>query len=168
VSPRVPVTRMPPSSKGVSAGTRAEQLIIAVDSREQHPYRFPNSVVKALRTGDYSIAGLEDEVTVERKSKRDAYNSLGESRARFRRELERMTGFRYAAIVVEATIDDLLTPPVRSRMNPSTVIRSLLGWSVRYGVPVFFAGSRIHGSAIVRNILEKYWRYRQEGVIGLG
>ena len=74
------------------------EYIVAVDTREQKPYRFPHSEVKTLATGDYSIVGLEDQVAIERKSKEDAYSSLGQGRDRFERELERLSKFDYAAI----------------------------------------------------------------------
>ena len=79
-----------------------------------------------------------------------------------------MAEFNYAAIVVEATVEDFLVAPGFSRMNPTAAVRTLVAWSVKYGVPVFFAGSRLHGCAIARNILEKYWRYRGRGEVGRG
>ena len=138
--------------------------VIAVDTREQKPYRFPNFEVKTLATGDYSIVGLEDKVAVERKSHADAYASLGGQRARFERELERLSQMRYAAIVVECSLQDFMKAPPLSRMNPQAAVASILGWSVKYRVCVFFAGDRRHGNALVRQLLEKFWRYHKEGV----
>ena len=45
------------------------KMIIAIDTREQRPYRFVWSEIKTLTTGDYSVIGLEDRVAIERKSK---------------------------------------------------------------------------------------------------
>ena len=81
---------------------------IVVDNREQLPYEFPGAVVQALPTGDYSIVGLTNRVTIERKSKADAYSSLGLGRARFRREFERLAEFDYAAVVVEDSVPGFL------------------------------------------------------------
>jgi ERCC4-type nuclease len=139
-----------------------DDFIIAVDTREQTPYAFPGAVTKTLPTGDYSIVGLEDRVTVERKSKADAYGSLGHGRARFRREVERLAGFDYAAIVIEDTVPGFLQRPAHSKMNPRSAIGSLLAWSVRYRVPVFFAGDRDHAQALTHKLLEMYYRYRGE------
>ncbi len=135
---------------------------IVIDNREQLPYEFPGSVTKALPTGDYSIEGLEDQVTIERKSKADAYSSLGHGRARFRRELERLALFDYAAIVVEDTVPGFLRRPPHSKMNPRSAMCSLLAWSVRYRVPVFFTGDRLHGQALTQKLLEMYFKYRGE------
>ena len=82
---------------------------------------------------------------------------------RFERELQRMAGFRFAAIVIESTFGDFHTPPMFSRVHPRCAIRTLIGWSIKYGVPVYFADSRTHAASIVRDL---YWRYRREGVIG--
>lgn len=136
------------------------EFVVAIDTREQKPYRFPRYEVMTLRTGDYSVVGLGDEVAVERKSKQDAYSSLGQGRARFEREMTRLSVLDYAAIVVEATLPDFLTVPAFSRMNPQSAVNSILAWSVKYRVCVFFAGDRIHGNALTYRLLEKYWRYR--------
>jgi len=133
---------------------------IAIDTREQQPYEIPGAEVCTLPTGDYSIVGLLDRVAVERKSKADAYSSLGPGRARFRREFERLAALDYAAVVVEDTVPGFLRRPSYSKMNPKAAISSLIAWSVRYRVPVFFAGDREHGRALTLKLLEMYWRYR--------
>lgn len=138
-------------------------LVVAIDTREQKPYRFARSEVKTLASGDYSIVGLEDRVAVERKTKQDAYSSLGLGRARFERELQRLARFDYAAIVIETSLPDFLQAPGFSRMNPRAAARSLIAWSVKYRVCVFFAGDRRHGNALTRQLLEKFWRYQGGG-----
>ncbi|MCP4573814.1 MAG: hypothetical protein GY838_15760 [bacterium] len=137
---------------------------IAIDTREQLPYEFPGAVVKTLSTGDYSLEGLEDQVAIERKTKADAYGSLGQGRARFRREWERLAGLDYAAVVVEDSVPGFLRRPPHSKMNPRSAIGSLLAWSVRYRVPVFFAGDRTHGQALTGKLLEMFWKYRHAEV----
>lgn len=138
-------------------------FVVAVDTREQRPYRFPLSEVKTLATGDYSIIGLEDRVAIERKTKEDAYSSLGQGRPRFERELQRLSRFDYAAIVIEASLPEFLQAPAFSRMNPKAAAASIVAWSVRYRVCVFFAGDRRHGNALTRQLLEKFWRYHSNG-----
>jgi DNA excision repair protein ERCC-4 len=144
---------------------RAErsELVIAVDSREQKPYLFSGCEVKTLKTGDYSIVGLEDQIALERKTKEDAYASLGRSRARFERELERLSKLDYAAIVVESSLPEFLHPPPFTPLSPRAAINSLIAWTVRYRVGVFFAGDRRHGHALVHQLLQKYWHFCQKG-----
>jgi len=153
----------PASARRQTARSRQDELVVAIDTREQKPYRFPRSEVKTLATGDYSIVGLEDRVAIERKTKEDAYSSLGQGRARFERELERLSRFDYAAIVVESSLRDFLQAPAFSRMNPKAATNSIIAWSVKYRVCVFFAGDRPHGNALTRQLLEKYWRYHSGG-----
>lgn len=136
-------------------------LVVAIDTRERKPYRFPRSEVKTLPTGDYSIVGLEEQIAIERKTKSDAYSSLGQGRARFERELERLSRFDYAAVVIETSLPDFLRAPAFSRMNPRAAANSIIAWSVKYRVCVFFAGDRRHGNALTQRLLEKYWRYHQ-------
>lgn len=137
---------------------------IAIDTREQRPYEFPGAEVCTLSSGDYSIVGLINQVAIERKSKADAYSSLGYGRARFRRELERLALFDYAAIVVEDSLPGFLHPPPFSKMSPRSAIGSLLSFSIRYRVPVFFAGDRAHGQALTHKLLQVYFKNREKEV----
>ena len=138
------------------------EFIIVIDTREQRPYQYEGSVVRTLTNGDYSALGFEDRVAVERKSLADAYASLGRDRVRFRREVERLAKYEFAAIVIEASLPDFLRRPLHSQMNPRAAITTLLSWAVRYHVHVFFAGDRAHGQALTQRLLETYWKYREE------
>lgn len=138
-------------------------MIIIIDTREKTPYIFQNSITKALPTGDYSIKGLEDQIIVERKTKSDCYGSLGQGRKRFEKEFIRMAEFDYAALVIECSLTDFLTPPEYSQMNPKSAINSLISWSIHYGVHVHFCDSREYSRAMTYQILRKYWRLKGDG-----
>lgn len=121
---------------------------IIVDTREQAPYSFAgiqsdakegggNYAVevhrRGLGSGDYSVAGLEEIVAVERKSLQDLYGTIGQGRERFVRELERLSEFRYAAVVIEADWRQIVfDPPDHSRLTPRAVHRSIVAWAQRY------------------------------------
>ena len=145
----------------------ASRLTFIVDSREQRPYALPGAVVRGLPAGDYSVAGFEDRVAVERKSLSDAYSSLGANRERFRREVERLARYEFAAIVVEASLTQFLVPPPFSRLHARAALGTLLSWCVRYRIPVLFAGDRAHGEATTRLLLEKFVRYHGGGGDGV-
>jgi len=132
---------------------------IVADTREQRPYLFEHSVTKALKTGDYSIVGLEERVAVERKGKADCYLSLGKGRARLKREFERLSEYDYAAMVIEASLSDFLRPPGFSQMRPSSAINTLISWSVKYGVHVFFSDTRHLARALTYRILQQCHRH---------
>ena len=141
-----------------SRRSRKEPLVV-IDTREQMPYRFPRAISGLLETGEYLVRGFEDQITIKLKTKTDAYSSLGRDRPRFQREMERLAEFDYAAVVVESSLPGFLSPPAFSRLSPNSAICTLLSWSVRYGVHMFFAGDRRHGNNVTRQLLTKYWLY---------
>ena len=148
-----------PASGGPSTSVGAADggLIVAVDTREQLPWTFPASQRVTLTTGDYSIVGLENQIAIERKSKPDAYGSIGRGRERFEREWARLGELDYAAVVIESTMTDFIQPPPRSRLHPRAAVGTLASWSVRYGVHVVFAGDRRHAAAWTLKVLSKFW-----------
>lgn len=133
-------------------------FIIVVDSREKKPYNFKDSVVFGLKTGDYSIVGLEDKIAIERKSKQDLFSSLcGKNRERFKREIERLVKYDYGALIIESDLPDLLIPLKHTEMNPKAVVGSILSWSIFFNLHVFFASDRNHAKSTVYKLLRKYW-----------
>ena len=142
---------------------------ILVDTREQAPLFVgrPWAVRATLATGDYSLAGYEGQVVLERKSLADAYGTIGRGRERFERELERMRPFACKGILVEATYADLLDPERqdpcwRSRVHPASVEGSLLAFRRRFGVEVLFAGNRLHSERLAFRWLATWWLEAQE------
>lgn len=154
---------------------------IIVDGAEKLPYRFQELradsamknrplIVRAewghLKTGDYSIAGWQKHVTVERKTKGDLYKTLGtKGRDRFEREHERMAGMGAgnSCVIIEASWDEILNdPPRRSRVTPKTVFRTFLAWSQRYAVPWYAMDSRRLGEITTFRFLERWWYDIQE------
>jgi DNA excision repair protein ERCC-4 len=137
--------------------------VVVIDAREKLPYKFPAAEIAFLNTGDYSLHGFEDRVAIERKSKSDAYRSVGHMRERFRREFERLAALDYAAVIVECSLADFMIPPPFSELHPSAAVGTLLSWSVRHRVPVYFAGDREHGQWLTQYLLTKYaWYAEQE------
>ena len=134
---------------------------IVIDTREKEPYSFPCSTIRCgLKTGDYSLVGLEDRVSVERKRTEELFLCVGKERKRFEREMVRMSRFDYAALVVEGDLRELSRPSNFSKVSPKAVINSLVSWSVQYGVHVYLAGNRELARALTLRILEKYWKHR--------
>jgi len=144
---------------------------IVVDSREQRPYdftRFNAQVVRAgLKTGDYSLMGLETVVAVERKALDDLVGCLTVGRDRFERELVRAKDLACFAVVVEASMEDVARHRYKSRMAPDAAIQSVLAFQVRYGVPFVWADCRNRGEYVTHSILQKYWRESRYGKPGL-
>ena len=134
-------------------------LRIAVDTREQQPFRYKGSIRKALKSGDYSIVGMEERVAIERKRVKELFSCAGKDRKRFERELVRLAAFDYAAIVIEGPLSALLEPSMFSRLKPSIVINSLLSWAVKYRIGVFFCDTRRLARAVTYHLLEKFLKH---------
>lgn len=152
---------------------------IIVDTREQSPYQFTGFVADAtdgagplviqtrtagLASGDYSLAGMEEVVAVERKSLADLFSTIGQGRSRFERELQRLNQMRFAAVVVEAEWSTVLNdPPPHTRLTPKTIWRSVVCWQQRYTrVHWSFLPSRRHAEVMTLRVLERAWKETQK------
>jgi ERCC4-type nuclease len=137
-------------------------LRIICDSREQAPWSFENypvEIVRAgLKSGDYSLVGHEDRIALERKSLPDLVGSLSTGRARFEREMERLSALEFAAVLVEAGPQDIIQHNYRSAMNPASVMQSMFAWTVRYRVPFLLCGTRRHAEYTAHGLLSKFLR----------
>ncbi len=148
---------------------------ILIDQREQLPYDFesmtPESTLKPheqlqmpymehLQTGDYSLAGFQGQIAVERKSLPDLYSTLGKGRERFEDEMHRLSLIPHAFVVVEASIHSILfEPPVRSLMLPKAVYRSIVAWMLQYPTVHWIpCDSRELAEATTYRVLERFWR----------
>jgi ERCC4-type nuclease len=137
---------------------KADAPVVVIDTREQNPLGFTLPTERGtLTTGDYSIRGLEMFVAVERKSADDLVGSLkGQNRERFERELSRGRGLDYFCLVVESDLRTLAAGQYCSNMTPASVVQSLLAFSVRYNLPIFFCPDRPHAGRVVESLLTKY------------
>lgn len=137
---------------------------------------------RKLDTGDYSIAGYEHLVTVERKSLSDLYGTLSENldqekfggKGRFRKEHERMAAMidagGYACVVIEAPLsmvetewgETLANPPQGTLLHPRSVLGHQISWQQKYGVHWHWAGGRREAEILCFRILETFWRHQRE------
>ena len=132
---------------------------LIIDSREQDPLEFiGESEVGTLSTGDYSLKGFEDYIAIERKSLPDLLGSITSGRDRFERELSRSRGLEYFAIVVESDFSDISKGNFKSKMSVTSAVASILAFSVRYKLPIFFCQDRQQASQIVEGLLRQYLR----------
>ncbi len=137
------------------------KLRIVQDSREQAPYSFANfpdviCEVGALDTGDYSLVGFEDRISLERKRLDDLVACLSSNRERFERELARARNFEMFAVVCEFPLQDIILGRYRSQMKSTAVIQSICAFSVRYHCGFLFCGSRAGGELMTYSLLSKF------------
>ena len=149
------------------------------DSREQAPWSFHGLSANAdkgnrplvidcrtatLPTGDYSIAGFESRITIERKSLSDAFSTFTHDRERWTRELERMRAFETCHVVIEGSWEELSAGPVKAggATVGKAVVRSIMAWSMRYpNVHWWPMASREMAEAVAFRLLEKFWEEEQ-------
>lgn len=142
---------------------------IVADTREQMPYKFELPVYDGttlergtLSTGDYSLAGLESKVGVERKSLSDLMACMGKERERFMWEMERAQALDAFAVVAECSWADIASGSYRSQVRPRAAIATLSAIMARHGIPVIFAGSRAGGEYATYCFLRQYAKGRAQ------
>jgi len=137
-------------------------VTIIVDSREQEPYAFKGDGIQVIRralpAGDYSIAGHEESVAVERKTLEDFVSTVIRSRKRFFKELRTLSAYDAACVVVEADLRDILGGSYRSGAHPNSILGILLSIVVDFGIPVFFCSDRQAACRFVEGFLLRYHR----------
>ena len=153
----------PKQCRHLPAGLKPEWITALVDIREQRPLDLAplRTETKTLTTGDYSVAGLEHVVAVERKSLADLVLCVGKERKRFEREVQRLLAYPVRAIVVESSWADLELGNWRSQVTPESAVGSVLGW-IAQGLPVVMAGNRKRAEEYVVRLLlitvRRRWR----------
>ena len=142
------------------------RVMLIADTREREVYSFDplriDVMRRALAAGDYSVAGLEDRVAVERKSLADFVQTVTRGRSRFRRELKRLQTYDAACVVVEADLTDVLAGRYRSGADPASVFGAIVSIVVDYGIPVFFCSDRQIACRFTQDYLLRVHRKLQE------
>lgn len=123
--------------------------VLLVDTREQNPLDFSRFdgwfagiERKALRLGDYSIAGMEDICVVERKDLSDLVHSCTTDRCVFINRLRRMAQYPHRLLLVTSTLSQIKTPYAQSAGKPNQVTQSLI--AALAGLQVPFLCSETH------------------------
>jgi len=143
-----------------------EDITILIDSREKLPFEFKDYKVErgTLTTGDYSVAGLQHCIAVERKSLDDLIMCVGVERERFEKEVQRLLAYETRAIVVESSWSNLEFGGWRSRVSPDAAVGSVLSWITR-GIPILMAGDRTRAARCTGRLLflaaRRRWRELQ-------
>lgn len=158
--------------RGVVGGLTVKQppFTIVIDTAEQLPLEFPGlaTVRQSLYTGDYSLVGYENRVTVERKSKEDAWKCVASDRTRFECCIERMAAFERSAIVIECTQREFAKrPDYIQRVTPGTAVGSYISWSVKHNIQLFWCDNRAYAARTVVRYLAGYLKHVANGTLPL-
>ena len=138
---------------------------VVVDTREQRPFTFPEHLAAgtitiaraALPVGDYSLLGYESRVAIERKSLADYVSTVVHARERFSRELQIFARYDLAAVVVEASLEDVLAHRYSTNASPESIWGATVSIIADRGVPVYWCGSRQVAGKLTVDLLRRWW-----------
>jgi len=146
--------------------SKHDDFTIIIDTREQQPWSFEHytTASRKLDTGDYSIEGLEDVVCIERKkSVSEVANNLTESR--FVDVVDRMSRFKYAFLLLEFDLAQVLSYPIGSnlprrlwdkiKISPAFIVKHILELQLNHNIKVLFCGSSSDAEQMAEYILKK-------------
>jgi len=130
------------------------------DTRHQNPFsfrRFRGCFAKveyrALRLGDYSIKGMEDTCTVERKDLADLICSFTTNRAVFIKRLRRMAELPHSLLVVTSSLTEIKSEYPYRAANPNRITQSLIAVLTGLRLPFICTDSHELGEEIVASYL---------------
>lgn len=137
------------------------QVTVLIDTREQNPLDLSplRTSVVTLRTGDYSIQGLEHVVVIERKSLSDLLGCVGRDRERFDREVQRLLAYPVRVLLIESTWGEIELGGWRSSLTSEQVMAALLGWCAS-GLQVELIGSHERAGRFASRLLYTIARRR--------
>lgn len=163
----VPPPRTPLKVRQGGKPIHVPKPTVVIDSAEHMGYtfgRFTNwfsgTVRRRLPAGDYTLLGMEDEITVERKTLPDLVNSIIQERNNFITRCEKLSSFKKKCFVIEGTLSSLKTPYTESQAHPNAVLGSIIAAQERWDIPVFFLDSPLLAEEFVASMLSKYHAYR--------
>ena len=167
---KAPTVRHPPLPVLAERGgtqLRTPLPVAIIDTREQNPLSFrrfkgwfARIEHRALRLGDYSVAGMEDSCIVERKDLADLICSLTTNRSIFVKRLRRMADAPHSLLVVTASLTEIKSEyPYRGAASPNRVTQSLIAVLAGLRLPFICTESHELGEEIVASYLYQTFLY---------
>ncbi|HKZ53741.1 MAG TPA: ERCC4 domain-containing protein [Candidatus Acidoferrales bacterium] len=137
-----------------------------VDTREQNPFSFARFrgwfagvARRPLRLGDYSVAGMEEICTVERKDLPDLVHSFTAERSVFVERLREMTNCPHRLLVITAALSQVKSPYSHSKANPNRITQSLIAALAGLQVPFLCVETHELGEEVVASYLYQVFLY---------
>jgi ERCC4-type nuclease len=144
-------------------------LKIIIDTREQRPWSFDEYATanRKLDTGDYSVEGLENVLAIERKRNvAEIANNITESR--FKDVIDRLKSFKYAFILLEFDLNNVLEYPVGStipkrlwskiRISPQYLLKHIIELQTDHAIHVIFCGSTSNAEKTALAIMKRVFK----------
>jgi len=146
------------------------QYTVCRDSREQQGWTFSGNVycagtlIKGLKTGDYSLLGLEETFSIERK-RNTAEFAQNIIQKRFENEMKRMETIPHSYLILEFTLNDLMKWPLNSGLPPyiqsktkiskKFLLSRFMDFQTQYNTKIILAG--IYGKDIASSLFKRMW-----------
>lgn len=129
--------------------TREQQCWDFSDQFSQDKYYSCSSERGTLKTGDYTLKGLEDILVIERKaSSAEIAQNITEDR--FEREFKRLAEYKHKFVICEFDMRDIMNYPIGSgipqrawssiKIKGKYILKKITELQLTYGVPFIFAG----------------------------
>lgn len=141
---------------------------IVIDTREQHPWVFEHmeKSISKLDTGDYSLRGLENIFCIERKGSVSEFaNNITEKR--FKDVTDRLAHIKYAFLLLEFDLEDILIYPVGStvpkkmwdklRITPKFILKHINELQILYNIKVIFCGDASNAEKMALSLMRKIY-----------
>ena len=158
--------RHPVSAERGGTQLRTPRPTVIVDTREQNPFSFSRFgdwfagiEKKPLRLGDYSVVGMEEICTVERKGLPDLVHSFTAERSVFVEHLRQMSNYPHRLLVITAALSQVKSPYSHSKANPNRITQSLIAALAGLQVPFLCVETHELGEEIVASYLYQVFLY---------
>ena len=162
----VPHPAIPVLAERGGTQLKTPRPVIIVDTREQNPFDFSRFEgwfagieKRALKLGDYSMAGLEDHCVVERKDLADLVHSLTTERSVFVDRLRRMSRYPHRLLVITAALTEVKSPYTCGGGSPNRITQSLIAALAGLQVPFLCSESHELGEELVASYLYQVHLY---------
>lgn len=152
-------------------------ITIYQDDREKAPWTEDylgagfKIIRKRLKTGDYTIRGMEKIVCIEKKSNW-AEMVLNVSSKTYRQnfilQLRRMRHFPVRFLVVHGDISKISSTKVFGNTSPTILYGWMLNITLEYGVSLLPVGSRTRARPIVRELFVRLNEFNRNGRLYYG
>jgi ERCC4-type nuclease len=122
--------------------------------------------ISKLDTGDYSLRGLENIFCIERKGSVSEFaNNITEKR--FKDVTDRLAHIKYAFLLLEFDLEDILIYPVGStvpkkmwdklRITPKFILKHINELQILYNIKVIFCGDASNAEKMALSLMRKIY-----------
>lgn len=152
----------------------ANKYIVIKDTREKQGWDFPSNTscagveIGTLKTGDYTLKGLEHLICIERKKNpAEVAGNLGFKKKPFEAEMQRMKEYPHAYIICEFSMSELLAYPKGSNIPRARqanivitgryMLRCLLEYQLDYNVRILFCDNAENAAVVAASLMKRLY-----------